>query len=173
MAPSGNSPPGHLETRPQHSMPSTRGKGTASPESPRRVNSSERLRPQALMRMSTSPFCGVGMGQSSTLRTEGGPGWRITAARMVDILRYGTVGEERKLGIIEEGRLDNESGSVCVIARVRLLMRVLWIGGRYGLARWKKARVEDTDERLDSLCNPHVQEVQSPPFYVPSPRRIN
>ncbi len=47
---------------------------------PRRVKSSERLRPKALTWIRTWPFAGVGIGRVSSLRDSGGPGsWRTTA----------------------------------------------------------------------------------------------
>ena len=55
-------------TSPAHSMPSTRGKLTASPEPPERVTSSARFRPNARTRTTIQPGRGCGIGRSSTLQ---------------------------------------------------------------------------------------------------------
>ena len=49
------------------------------------MKSSERLSPNALMRMRTSPDLGVGMGHCSSLRTSGPPAEWMTTAFIVDM----------------------------------------------------------------------------------------
>ena len=51
------------------------------------MNSSERLSPNALTRIKTSPLFGVGIGRLSILRTSGPPASWITAAFIVVIAR--------------------------------------------------------------------------------------
>lgn len=88
-----SSPPGASSTKPQASMPRMWGKGIAESESLLRVKSSERLRPQALTRIRTWSYEGVGMGTSSSLRTSEPPAVYIIAAR---ILLEDIVGVELK-----------------------------------------------------------------------------
>lgn len=79
-------------TVPTHSIPNTRGSCTPG-EWPWRVKSSERLRPKAWT-FNKMWFSGGGwIGRVWTVRTEGGPGFVITTARIVfgigDILNNG------------------------------------------------------------------------------------
>lgn len=93
---------------PVASMPRMRGNVTPG-EWPCRVNISERLSPNAWIRISTSPAWGTGMGRCSRVRLEGPPGVCRIAARMV----FGGVGDMVELEIgrfLRWGWNDEEEG---------------------------------------------------------------
>src|SRR5947208_2175931 len=83
--PSCRSPSGLASTTPTHSMPSTRGKVTPSAR-PRRVCSSDRLRPNASILMRTQPGLGSGSGSWRICRLSTGPGALSTTALMLDVI---------------------------------------------------------------------------------------
>src|SRR3954468_17119523 len=86
--PTSYSPPGHSATTPTASIPRTRGNVT--PEArPRRVCSSERLRPNALTLINTQPAAGAGTASSRSVRESGGPGPSSTIARIVSVMVNG------------------------------------------------------------------------------------
>src|SRR2546428_9537620 len=73
-------------TTPTHSMPSTRGKVTPSAR-PRRVCSSDRLRPNASTLMRTHPDSGSGSGSWRICRFSTRPGALSTTALMLDAIQ--------------------------------------------------------------------------------------
>src|SRR5438874_2631611 len=74
-------------TTPTHSMPSTRGKVTPSAR-PRRVCSSDRLRPKASTLMRTHPDSGSGSGSWRICRFSTGPGALSITALMLDAIQH-------------------------------------------------------------------------------------
>jgi hypothetical protein len=78
--PSSISPPGHPSTMPTHSIPLM---GTHSAHSPLRMCISAWLTPNALIRITTSPCFGSGVGTSLMTRDSGPPNFSITIAFIV------------------------------------------------------------------------------------------
>src|SRR5258708_16299303 len=74
-----NALPGAASTIPTHSMPMTRGNFTVG-DPPLRVISSARLSPKALIRTSTQPSRGSGLGTSRICNTSGPPACSTTIA---------------------------------------------------------------------------------------------